>query len=404
MQQEQEQSQPQSQPQKPKKEEEDLETLEEQTRIQLLARGMYTCRTKPTQSSSNEPQYQNRIQMKNEITENAEKISAMLKTIKEYNLYFQPILETETIKLGKITEDNIEECEKITEAQQLQEKRTQMNLEKFVSLKTRYYGETWQQQMIHVKHSQPKKTLIVFINSILHMTQTLKYLQNKSIVHFNVNKQTVLASHVRILPILANYNLSFQMDDLKKEDEMETLFPNYEEYAPWPIEVYLASRIANIKEEMMLQTTNASAKEEWKLRFVQKEEIEEWIKTFTESPLFMKIASEERRELMRIQWTEYFKPIINNPLKSFYENLLQSAYTWDTYGMCILWLETMILLELHEKLEYDFMRDFVSLLKTVIYANPAQRHSAEYLEKEITKIFMNVDQITYEKFIAGTIL
>jgi hypothetical protein len=62
---------------------EDLETLEEQTRIQLLTRGNYTCNTKPISREPNKPHYQNTLHMNNEIIENAQKILAQI-----------PIMET----------------------------------------------------------------------------------------------------------------------------------------------------------------------------------------------------------------------------------------------------------------------------------------------------------------------
>jgi hypothetical protein len=280
------------QPQEQQPQEEDIETLEEQTRIQLLTRGNYSCRIKPITSSKttekkNKPQYQQTIQLKNEISDSAEKISAMIKTIHQYANYFQPILESENIQLSKMTtEENLEKCEKITGEKIEQKPQTTKTPTKFVSLKTRHYSKTWQQQMLSIKKSSPTKTLIIFIDAVRHIIQILKHLQNKKIIHFNINPKTMLASEVRILPILTNFNLSFQIEDLKKEEEMENLFPNYEEYACWPIEVYIASRIANIREEQKQKPTK---EQEHKL---QKEEIQKWIDEFTKSPLFMKIASE----------------------------------------------------------------------------------------------------------------
>jgi len=115
----------------------------------------------------------------------------------------------------------------------------------------------------------------------------------------------------------------------------------------------------------------------------------------------MKIASEERRELLNIHFTEYFKPIIDKPLHKLYDNIIESAHTWDIYSTCILWLETWILLGFHEKItEYDFIRQFIDMLKHVVYANPNARPSIEYIEEEISKIFTNVPENTYMKFIS----
>jgi hypothetical protein len=302
-----------------------LETLEEQTRIQLLTQGIYTCKTKPTLPKKNEPQYQNNLQLQNEISENAQKISAIIKTTPQYNVYFQPILEQEDIQLGKMTEDNIEECTKETP---LPKKINQINVSKFISLKSRYYKHTWKEQMEEIKKTQPKKTLQVFIESVHHMIQMLKTLQSKNIIHFNVHEKNIVCSNTRILPVLSNYNLSFQQEELETETAPDNLFPDYTEYKPWPIEVYLASRIANIKEQ-----TN------WETKIITREQMKEWIHEFTESSIFVQIASEERRELLAIQFGTYFHPMINKTVKQLYENLIQTAKTWDVYGMCIHWLE-----------------------------------------------------------------
>ena len=248
---------------------EDVETLEEQTRIQLLSRGNYTCRQKPQQISPKEPKYQQILQLKNEISENAQKISAIVKTIPQYNQYFQPILEEEHIQLGELKEDTIEEC---TE----ENTPTKLNMtSKFISLKTRYYEQTWQEQ---IQKTPPQKTLQVFINSVQSMIEMLKSLQNKGIIHFNIHTKTMLASEIRRAPVLSNFNLSFKIEELQKE--MENLFPNYTEYAPWPIEVYLASQIANLKEKQ----------EQWETYLVTKEQMDNWINTFTETSIYKRLA------------------------------------------------------------------------------------------------------------------
>lgn len=370
-------------------EKEDLETLEEQTRIQLLTRGNYTCNTKPISREPNKPQYQNILHMNNEIIENAQKISTILKTIPHHELYFQTIMETENIELGKLNEHDIEECTKEDIS-----KKISQPVSKFVSLQVRYYDKLWKQEMLEIKQKYPTKTLQVFIDSVQYMIQILKYLQMKNIVHFNIHEKNLVCSSVRKTPVLTNYNLSFEIEDLKKE-EIENIFPNYEDYSVWPIEVYLASRISNIKEQQP---------DSWASIIIENEQIEEWIQNFTQSTIFIKIASEERRKLLKIQFTQYFQPIIGKTLKLLYENIIESGKTWDIYSVGIIILDTFILLKLHENIqEYNFIREFIDVIKSVVYANPNARPSIEYIEQAITQIFSKVPTETYTKYMNESI-
>jgi hypothetical protein len=180
---------------------EDLETLEEQTRIKLLTRGNYTCKLQSREPTK--PQYQNNLHMNNEIIENAQKISTILKTIPQHELYFQTIMETENIELGKlyrrkfesapqrgalfksvtgnlveesigvpieffngVNEHDIEECTKEEMSKKISEP-----ISKFVSLKVRYYDKLWKQEMLEIKEKYPTKTLQVFIDSVQYMIQ-----------------------------------------------------------------------------------------------------------------------------------------------------------------------------------------------------------------------------------------
>ena len=353
---------------------EDLETLEEQTRIKLLTRGNYTCNTKPKSNEKNGSQYQNKIQMKNEITENVRKISDILRTIPQCNLYFQLILETQDIELGKINEDDIEKCES-------DEQPKNMNTSNFVSLKVKYYKKTWKQQMIELKNKNTNKILQIFLDGIKQLIQIIKSIQNKNIIHFNIHEKNILCSDILKVPVLSNFNLSFQIEDLKKE-EIENLFPRYEDYSVWPIEVYLISKIANSKEE---------SQELWKTKIIEKEELDEWIETFINSSIFKKIASEERRELLKIQLTQYFQPIIGKTYKLLYENLIESARTWDIYGLSIIILESFIDLKLNKQMDNEFVNKFIELIKSVVYVNPNARPSIEYIEQELNKQFYKVD-------------
>ena len=118
----------------------------------------------------------------------------------------------------------------------------------------------------------------------------------------------------------------------------------------------------------------------------------------------MKIASEERRELLKIQLTQYFQPIIGKTLKLLYENVIESVRTWDLYSVGIILLDTFITLELNENIqEYNFIREFVELIKTIVYANPNARPSIEYIEQAIIQIFSKVPTENYSQYMNQSI-
>ena len=355
-----------------KEEIEKMNVLEQKNRIMILL-GNKTCKRKETGTNSN-PEYENRIELKTELTEMMIKNSMLLKSIASYNLYFQPILNMGDISVGEITEDNIE-CRDV-----MTTRMGKIDEPKIISLRTRKYDMTC---MRYIRETIGIKRWQIYVESFLQTLQILKELSKKKMVHMDIHQDTLLYSVEKGRPILSGFHLLFESDELMNmESAWEQYFPEFDQYSPWCIDIYLLSKLATIKEKQEGSTLN-------------KQMILKWCEEYMNHPksIYNKIMNMEKREEYLLNLETHFGGYTS--IKSLFEYLIEKSRTWDLHSVCILYLRIAIDAKITRFMEeYDFIQKTIDVLKSVVYSMPDARPQMEYIEKSLLDIH---DKIPVEK-------
>ena len=341
-----------------------LNELEQRNRIMILL-GNKSCKKK--EDIDQDTLYENRIELKTELTEMMIKNSMLLKSIPCYNLYFQPILNMGDISVGEITEDNIECIDSIS--------RTGKNEEqKIISLRTRKYNMTC---MRYIKEAISTKKWQIYVESFLQTIQILKELEKKKMVHMDIHQDTLLYSVEKGRPILSGFHLLFQIDELMNmESSWEQYFPEFDQYAPWCIDIYLLSKLATIKEKKEEQTSR-----------LDRQTILKWCEEYMNHPksIYNKLSNMEKRQEYLLNLETHFGGYTN--IKSLFEYLIEKSRTWDLHSVCILYLRIAIDTQITNNMEeYDFIKKTIDVLKSVVYSMPDARPKMEYIEKSLLDI------------------
>jgi hypothetical protein len=358
----------------------DLEVVEEQTRIALLTRGKTTCKRKQSAQESNA--YESRIQLKSELTHNQQFMSDQLRTLPHSSRYFQLIHRVDPVELGNIDDTDLEDCAPIQPNQPKQpnqpnqpnqpkqdqtqtQSQTQPQTPEFVSLQYIKFAHTWQSFLLEIQEKQPSKYTEIYFESIFQMFHLIKQIQSKSLVHFDLHKDTVLYNETHGTPVFASYSLMFEYKHLTHS--FETLFPEYDAYQPWPVEILFLSNIAQRKEQNPVR---------WSDEKMTKEEINTLCEKFVQHPesVHRKFASSERRSQWQEELVEYFSKYENQNMQKIYDDLTQWSIvkTWDVYAIAV-----MVLLNQGPENKY------IDVLNTIIYSMPDARPSIEYVENTL---------------------
>lgn len=360
-----------------------LTEVEEKIRIELLLKGK-SCRTKTKENTEDDEIFENRIELKNELTISMLKISLLLRSIPNYNLYFQPILNIESIQYGKLTEDNIESCETIPSKTSNVKQR-----EELVTMKMRNYENTL---IDHIRRQTTENKLKVYIEAWFQSIEILKKMKEKNIIHMNIHNQTMLYSEEKGRPILSRYNMAYDVKEYMDVDsDWEKNFPEVDEYGAWCIDIYLLSRMATKKEMEGI---------EWKSKGIDNETLHKWCQEY----IYAKLNSKINNSILKTETEEYLKNLQNhfegyNGVESLFEYLMTNAYTWDVYSLCNFFLEIGIETNVinSKNISVGYIEKTVEVMRNFMYSMPNARASIEGLESSMTTIYSQLSQEEYVK-------
>jgi hypothetical protein len=363
-----------------------LTEVEEKIRIELLLKGK-SCRRKTEENTEDDEIFENRIELKNELTNSMMKISLLLRSIPNYNLYFQPIVNIESIQYGKLTEDNIESCETIpTKTSNVKQ------TEELVTMKMRNYENTL---IDHIRRQTTENKLKVYIEAWFQSIEILKKMKEKNIIHMNIHNQTMLYSEEKGRPILSRYNMAYDVKEYMDVDsDWEKNFPEVDEYGAWCIDIYLLSHMATKKEMEGI---------EWKSKGIDNETLHKWCQEYM-SNLNAKINSNPNNSILKTETEEYLKTLQihfegYNGVETLFEYLMKNAYTWDVYSLCNLFLEIGIETNVinSKNISVGYIEKTVEVMRNFMYSMPNARASIEGLESSMTTIYSQLSQEEYVK-------
>jgi hypothetical protein len=229
---------------------------------------------------------------------------------------------------------------------------------------------------------QKNKFLSILITSHLQLLDSVSKLQQLEtpIIHFNINEQTILYDTVNATPVLSDFRMAMTTTDVDTDEIFHNLIPQYDEYEPWPIEIFILSHLLNN------DTTN--------------ENLEDIIKKFTSSHFFTSHTKENPEKLQEFE----------NMLKEIYKNmntidkeqqikaLKKSAVTWDVYSIAILFVTILTNLQI-DVANYDFMKQYIEILNETIFSDSTDRPPIKTIVEKIKTIFTSVNTETYQSFL-----
>ena len=355
-----------------------LNVREKQIRSKILNR-KHQCEIQEKEKEKSSI-FTEKVSLKTMITENEEKISNILKENKQMHpfLIYQPLIEISPLSIGTI---NITACE--------EEEMNEINTEKetnLVSLKYKKITETLQDFLSKRKSDvkQKNKFLSILITSNLQILDAISKMQvtTQPIIHFDINEETILYDNINAIPVISDFRMAFTKSDMDDNETFMNLIPEYEDYSPWPIEIYILSNIpSNPDENLNINTI---------------------IKKYVSTEFFQKQNPEKVKEFenMLNKYVETTQ-ISNKPKNEMIDALKQNAFSWDVYSTCVLFVTLLQEFEIETSI-YGFMKQYVDVLNNVIFSEPNNRPQIKEIVEEIERIFTtSIKKEEYKLFLTS---
>ena len=295
------------------------------------------------------------------------KVGAMVRTIENYEDFFAPVLSDCDIKVHKIKQDGMSKCSKMMKLAAEKDKYKQ----RLVKLKYIDGGD----MIANFNKESTFNSLCLFFANYPKLLDSLKLLQSKKIVHYDIKENNIIIDKKTKNPIIIDFGLSIHLSHIK---DLGRAF--YIEWAPewtlWPIEVHYLGFVINKKRLMTEEELLELAYKYVEYHNVFKKDLKKQISNSD--------IKKYRNECIGMLRT-YTNMGLSKSIKYIIQNYW---YTWDNYSLSVMYLIQFFVLNMEGFEVNQFNKKFIDLLFTNIHPNPSVRLSLMETKQRFKNIIL----------------
>jgi len=302
----------------------------------LLSQGGYGCVYRPEIKCSGKIGAKKRVsklQKQNYAAYNEINISTLIRTIKQHELYFLPVIKSCPVKLSNIDANILKPCEVINQ-------KYSYILMHFPFLENIAFVPFF---------STTTKPALYLIEMYERLVKGLELLYNKHIVHRDLKMDNILIDANTHNPIIIDYGISIDMKKANKQTYNDMFYIYAPDYYPWCIEQHIISYIVQHR----IGDDNNEPLTEKELHTI--------IDVYTTNYFFGSFTQEFIQNYNRTL-KHYVKPFINARPETVLNHLMKDYASWDLVALSIIFINLI-------KLVYErkhMPNIIVSLLKILL--------------------------------------
>ena len=352
----------------------------------LLDQGGFGCvfypRISCTGKSTTSKEFVSKLQKKNYNSDNEIKIGLFLvKKIKNYELFFLPVIEGCDISISSIDKKLLNKCEII--------KTT--SSDNFVLMKIKYIKNiNFHNFIINPKDTKEK----IFINTLetySYLLQSIKRLVDINVVHFDLKTENILYSVKTKCPLIIDFGISLNMNNYSESLALDYFYVYAPEYYIWPIEVHIMCYVVN-------KRLDPKGK-------VSKDELYKVVDKVLDRNKVLEIFSPEFNSLYKESCIKYVSQFIGKTKSDIMKVIVNpnNYKTWDNYALSVLMLRMLFYLFNKGYSNAPFIIAFSQLLLMGIHPFPEKRFSIDKTIITLKKIINTKESINDLNKIVKTI-
>ena len=311
----------------------------------IINQGTFGCIYHPGINCNHKPQdmkYVTKIHASNErTTQNEINISKKIQTIKDYEMYFSPVLENCKVDLAEVDREDVEKCKFI-------QKDIQNNVKSmsYMSTKIKYIEGDSLYKYVEKQKKKVSANKLYSIISFLYKTlcTNVKKMSAIKVVHYDLKENNIIVTK-RGIPIIIDFGISIDMEKIKESNESKknAFYVYSTDYDPWCIEIVLINYLLNKKDQTSSDDIMRIFDE-----LIKKNELS--------TVEYLKDSFPEYRENFKTKIADKYagKPQLLEYLLSTYEK-------WDLYSV------TMMFIQILKKTETTPDANHISQIKNILY-------------------------------------
>jgi len=351
-----------------------------------LSEGTYGCIFRPGYQCNGKPNTSNKfitkIQRRQETSSRESEISEIIKKIDHYGDFFSPIVEKPClINLAKIEDEEIKKCSFLSgQPNPDQKPQSQPSTQPmYESNKIRYIGKrTIADQIFFLFKKNPKNIFKHVFESHMYLLDGFKKLLDSGIIHFDVKENNIVCETHTNTPIIIDFGLSFEIDNIIKDNYRYAFFTYGPDYGPWCIDICFLTFIAN------------KLGDNWEDKIVDEKTINQVIYDFfNQNDAVQNLLSEPEQKQFQINLkNDFIYRFVKTKTtwKQMADYLIKFNGTWDNYSVCVIFLYIIKDMNLEKYIDkFPKLNEYISLLKTIIMSLPEKRMTIDQTKESMIK-------------------
>jgi serine/threonine protein kinase len=224
-----------------------------------------------------------------------------------------------------------------------------------------------------------------YIYDIIHiykqLLNSIDLLITNNIIHNSINFECVLVDVNNNNTLLTNFLMSINLSNKNMHEYIKHFILDYEpSYVEWPLELHILAYLITNKQTSLSQ---------YNIEYVINDVISKNTILLTFGDNVVSLYTKEA--------IKYFKKYVNASYETIVTNMLNYSYTWDNYGLSILFLRILIGLHRTIKIKNKFIIFFMKLLVGNIHSNPEKRLNIVNTLNEFNCILDNMQLQDYKE-------
>lgn len=352
----------------------------------LLEQGGFGCVFHPRIScsgkSTNINEFVSKLQRKNYNSENEIKIGkTIIKKIKNYSLFFIPVLEGCDINISSINESLLKKCEIIRKD----------DVSKYVLMKLKYIKNIdFHKFLIDPKETKEK----VFINTLetyLYLLESIKKLSEINIIHFDLKTENILYDLKTRCPLIIDFGISLNMNEYSYSKALDYFYIYAPEYYIWPLEVHILCYVVNKRLDPKGR--------------VNKDELNKIVEKVLDRNKGLEIFSPDFNKQYKDSCLRFVSQYAGLTKIEIMKKIIQpnNFKTWDNYALSILMLRMLFYLFNKGYSSAPFIIAFSQLLLMGIHPIPERRFSVDKMIVSLNKIINTKESMNDLNLIVNSI-
>lgn len=332
----------------------------------------------------------------------------IIKKIKDYELFYAPVIEQCPIELSKLKEGDIIQCE-IFKTKGIDKKYI---LQKINYIKGQSFFDVFFKEKSY--HNEKQNALLTLYETFPYLLLAIQKLYSNGFIHYDIKKENIMFDEERNIPIIIDFGLSFH-------------FPTHIFKSPTPIPIKSVNNSNNSNNSIIdIQINNINFNNLSKFFYIyapsyylwcpeihyicyllhknknpNKNQIINVVNNIIQKSYLNKIFSPEFIELYKKFLSSFLLKFENKDYKIVITELLSYYNKWDNFSLCFMYLRIIYNILKESTIKFiDYLKqkkdsiivDFIILLFDGLHPNPQIRASTYELINEFENLFVKYNK------------